>query len=88
MHRLRRITILIAALAIVAAACSGDDGGNTDADQQEGGGSGEPVTLDYWVFESGGLAGSFAEQLIQEFEADEPERHDRTSPRIRRTTTG
>ncbi|HJR98284.1 MAG TPA: sugar ABC transporter substrate-binding protein [Actinomycetota bacterium] len=71
MLRLRRITILMAALVMVAAACSGDDGGNSDTDQQEGG-SGEPVTLDYWVFESGGLAGSFAEQLIQEFEADNP----------------
>ncbi|MET0801672.1 MAG: sugar ABC transporter substrate-binding protein [Actinomycetota bacterium] len=69
MHKLRWITTMVAALALVAAACTGDDGGGGGTDGQ---GSAEPVTLDYWVFESGGLAGTFLEQVTQEFEAENP----------------
>jgi multiple sugar transport system substrate-binding protein len=72
MNTLRKVSLLIAALALVAASCSGDDDGDTGTGEQTNGGTGEPVTLDYWVFESGGLAGSFAEQLIEEFEAENP----------------
>ena len=71
MNKLRWITAMLAAMSLVAAACTGGDGAEGDGD---GGGNGsqEPVTLDYWVFESGGLAGSFAEQLIADFEAENP----------------
>jgi len=71
MKKLRWITSLLAAMALVAAACSGDDGGGeTDSDRQAGG-SGEPVTLDFWVFGEGGI-GSFLETLEQGFEAENP----------------
>ncbi|MGH2579147.1 MAG: ABC transporter substrate-binding protein, partial [Actinomycetota bacterium] len=69
-HRSKALMGLVAALALVAAACTGDSGGEGGTDQ--GTGSAEPVTLDYWVFESGGLAGTFLEQVIQEFEAENP----------------
>jgi multiple sugar transport system substrate-binding protein len=49
------------------AACT-SGGGESSA----GPGSQEQVTLDYWVFESGGLAGQFLDQLQQEFEAKYP----------------
>ena len=70
MQALRKIAMLMAALAMVATACTGDEGGETDTDVA--GGAGEPVTLDYWVFESGGLAGSFLEQSIDEFQSENP----------------
>jgi multiple sugar transport system substrate-binding protein len=47
-------------------ACAGIEGVG------EGTGSGETVTLDYWVFESGGLVGSFLEQLQKGFEKENP----------------
>ena len=70
MQALRKIAILMAALAMVATACT--DGGGGDTDTDGGSGAGEPVTLDYWVFESGGLVGSFLEQLIEEFQSENP----------------
>jgi multiple sugar transport system substrate-binding protein len=71
MQKFRWFTAFAAALVLVAGACTGDDGTGGETGGQ-GAGAGEPVTLDYWVFESGGLAGSFLEQLIQEFEAQNP----------------
>ncbi len=65
---MRRQRVLVAALAmslVVLAACSSNGGGG----DENGGG---PVTLDYWVFESGGLAGQFLDQLVQQFEAKYP----------------
>jgi ABC-type glycerol-3-phosphate transport system substrate-binding protein len=66
----RRVTGAFVGLLLVAmAACTGggdEPSGGTD------GGSQEPVTLDYWVFESGGLAGQFLDQLKQQFEAEHP----------------
>jgi multiple sugar transport system substrate-binding protein len=67
MRRLRGAMVLLATFALVAGAC-GDGGGDTD----EGEGGGEPVTLDYWVFESGGLVGSFLDELQTEFQAEYP----------------
>jgi multiple sugar transport system substrate-binding protein len=65
MRRLRWLVVL-ASIALVAAACgSGDDG---DEEREPG----EPVTLDYWVFESGGLAGQFLDELVAGFEAENP----------------
>ncbi len=69
MRKLRWITTLVAALALVATACTDNGSGNTD---DQGTGSEEPVTLDYWVFESGGLVGSFLEQLEADFKAENP----------------
>ena len=63
----QRASVMVLALTLVAAACTGDGGGDGD-----GGGSTEPVTLDYWVFESGGLAGQFLDQLKSDFEAEHP----------------
>jgi len=68
MKRARWIVSALAALTLVAGACT-DDGGTTDGD---GGTSGEPVTLDYWVFESGGLAGQFLDELVSRFETEYP----------------
>ena len=71
MKKLRRIMAVLAVMALTAAACTGGDGDGGDEGGQ-GTGSQEPVTLDYWVFESGGLVGSFLDQLTQEFEAENP----------------
>ena len=68
MKRARWMLAALAALTLVAGACTGDGGTDGEGD----GTSGEPVTLDYWVFESGGLAGQFLDQLKQQFEADHP----------------
>jgi multiple sugar transport system substrate-binding protein len=70
MRKLRRITALLGAMALVAAACGGDGGGDTDEDQ-DAGVTGEPVTLDFWTFGEGGL-GSFQQTLEQGFEAEHP----------------
>lgn len=64
MHKLRWITILVAAMALVAAACTGGDDGGTST----GGTGGEQVTLDLWVFQEEG----FLETLEQDFEAANP----------------
>jgi multiple sugar transport system substrate-binding protein len=57
--------VLVMSLVLLAA-CGGNEG------VDEGSGSGETVTLDYWVFESGGLVGSFLEQLQTGFEKEHP----------------
>ncbi|MGH2640087.1 MAG: sugar ABC transporter substrate-binding protein, partial [Actinomycetota bacterium] len=57
----------ILALSLVMVAC-GDDGGGGGGG---GGGSDEPVTLDFWVFESGGI-GSFLKTLESGFEDANP----------------
>jgi multiple sugar transport system substrate-binding protein len=65
---MRRQRVLMAALAmslVVLAACSNNGGGGEN-------GGGGPVTLDYWVFQSGGLAGQFLDQLIGDFEKANP----------------
>jgi len=64
-----RWLVLVAAGALIAAACTGGDGGDGGTD---GAGTQEPVTLDYWVFESGGLAGQFLDELKADFEAKYP----------------
>jgi multiple sugar transport system substrate-binding protein len=58
--------LLVMALVMLASCTSSDDSGGG------GGSSGGEVTLDYWVFESGGLAGQFLDQLQSEFEAKYP----------------
>jgi ABC-type glycerol-3-phosphate transport system substrate-binding protein len=62
--RRSRFVVLLAVGAMIAAACTG--GGS------DGGETGGKVTLDYWVFESGGLVGSFLDELQKEFEAKNP----------------
>lgn len=63
----RRAFVGLVALLLVAAACSGNGDESNDSSE-----AGEPVSLDYWVFESGGLAGQFLEQLKTEFEEENP----------------
>jgi multiple sugar transport system substrate-binding protein len=65
MRRLRWL-IVLASIAIVATACGSGDGGDEEREP------GEPVTLDYWVFESGGLAGQFLDEVVAGFEAENP----------------
>jgi multiple sugar transport system substrate-binding protein len=63
----RHLLGFVLALSLVTlTACSSNGGGS---EGEEGG----PVTLDYWVFESGGLAGQFLDQLKAEFEAKYPD---------------
>jgi multiple sugar transport system substrate-binding protein len=57
---------VLSAMALVTAACSGGQGTGGG-----GGGTQEPVTLDFWVFESGGI-GSFLKTLEQGFEEANP----------------
>jgi ABC-type glycerol-3-phosphate transport system substrate-binding protein len=64
-----RWLVLVAAGAMIASACTGGGG---DEGGTDGTGTQEPVTLDYWVFESGGLAGQFLDQLKADFEAEYP----------------
>ncbi|HEU4354020.1 MAG TPA: sugar ABC transporter substrate-binding protein [Actinomycetota bacterium] len=67
----RRLFVAALALSLVAVACGGDEeggGGTTGTGPATGG---EPVTLDFWVFEEGGI-GSFLETLEQDFEAEHP----------------
>ena len=59
-----RLLVVLASIALVAAACGSGDGGEEEREP------GEPVTLDYWVFESGGLAGQFLDELVAGFEAE------------------
>ena len=66
--RLRRVLVGLAAIALIAAACSSDSGGGGGSSES---GSGEQVTLDFWVFESGGI-GSFLETLESDYEAANP----------------
>ncbi|HEY7400247.1 MAG TPA: sugar ABC transporter substrate-binding protein [Actinomycetota bacterium] len=70
MRRLRWIGALLAVFAVVTAACS-SGGGTSATGGGTGTGSGEPVTLNFWVFEEGGI-GSFLETLEQGFEATYP----------------
>lgn len=70
MRKLRWIVTLLAATALVAAACTGD-GGSSDGGGDGAAGDGEQVTLDFWVFEEGGI-GSFLETLEADFEAANP----------------
>ena len=66
--RLRRLLVGLAAITLIAAACSsGGGGGGSDS----GNGSGEQVTLDFWVFEEGGI-GSFLETLESDYESANP----------------
>jgi multiple sugar transport system substrate-binding protein len=66
MRRLH-VVVLFAVLALVAGACTSSGGNETSG----GGGGGEKVTLDFWVFEEGGI-GSFLETLEKDFEAANP----------------
>jgi ABC-type glycerol-3-phosphate transport system substrate-binding protein len=63
----RRMFAVALAVSLVAAACS--SGGGGDSAQQSG--DQEKVTLDFWVFEEGGI-GSFLETLEQDYEAAHP----------------
>jgi multiple sugar transport system substrate-binding protein len=67
MMKRRLAAVLVSVLALVAAACSGEEP-TTNAG---GGTPEEPVTLDFWVFESGGI-GSFLKTLESGFEAENP----------------
>jgi multiple sugar transport system substrate-binding protein len=65
MRRFRWLVVL-ASVALVATACGNGGGGDEEREP------GEPVTLDYWVFESGGLAGQFLDEVVAGFEAENP----------------
>jgi multiple sugar transport system substrate-binding protein len=67
MTKRRWAAALLTTMALVAGACSGE----SPPDQGEGDGPQEPVTLDFWVFESGGI-GSFLKTLEDGFEAENP----------------
>jgi multiple sugar transport system substrate-binding protein len=69
MGRVRWIFTLLAATALVAGACT--DNGGTPEGGDGGAGTGEQVTLDFWVFEEGGI-GSFLETLEKDFETKNP----------------
>jgi multiple sugar transport system substrate-binding protein len=66
--RLRRAFVGLAAIALIAAACTSDSGGGSDSSDS---GSGEPVTLEFWVFGEGGI-GDFLAGLEDGFEAENP----------------
>jgi multiple sugar transport system substrate-binding protein len=70
MRRIRGVVVLISTLALVTVACT-SSGGSSSTDSGGGGGTGEPVTLNFWVFESGGI-GSFLETLEKDFETQNP----------------
>ena len=68
MMKWRHVFAAALALSLVVVACGGDDegGGTTGTGPDTGG---EPVTLDFWVFEEGGI-GSFLKTLEQDFETE------------------
>src|SRR3989304_5901277 len=53
---------------VVMVACTSDEGGDGGTETGPGG---EETTLDFWVFEEGGI-GSFLQTLEQDFEAANP----------------
>jgi multiple sugar transport system substrate-binding protein len=61
----RRVLGVMFAMSFILAACTSGGG---DDESSNGG----DVTLDYWVFDSGGLAGQFLDQLESDFEAENP----------------
>jgi multiple sugar transport system substrate-binding protein len=61
--------VLFAGLALVAAACTNSSSNNTPEPGTTG--TAENVTLNFWVFEEGGI-GSFLETLEQDFETANP----------------
>jgi len=65
MRRVLTAALVMALVTLVSCTSDGGDGG------EDGSGGGE-VTLDYWVFESGGLAGQFLDELKADFEAENP----------------
>ncbi|MFB3738032.1 MAG: ABC transporter substrate-binding protein [Candidatus Velamenicoccus archaeovorus] len=67
MRRLGWAAALLLAIVLVATACSSNGGGGDSTDDR----SGAKVTLDFWVFEEGGI-GSFLETLESRFEAKYP----------------
>lgn len=72
MRGVRGVIGAIAALALVAAACTSSpeaDGGAGDVDT--GGGSGEQVTLDFWIYE--GRTTGFMDSLLEAFSAEHPD---------------
>jgi multiple sugar transport system substrate-binding protein len=64
--RMRRVLTAALVMALVMLVSCTSDGGGGD------GSSGGDVTLDYWVFDSGGLAGQFLDQLKSDFEKAHP----------------
>jgi multiple sugar transport system substrate-binding protein len=62
-----RMFVAVVAVALVGAACTGGD----ESSGSDGTGTGEPVTLEFWVFGEGGI-GTFLETLEQGFEAENP----------------
>lgn len=70
MRQSRWIMALLAATALVAGACSSSDGGSDSGDEANAG-TGEPVTLDLWVFKEI-ESGAFYDTLISDFEATHP----------------
>jgi multiple sugar transport system substrate-binding protein len=75
MRKARWFITLLAATALVASACAGgdDDGAGDEEPSQDDSESPsqEQVTLDFWVFEEGGI-GSFLKQLEDGFEEANP----------------
>ncbi|HET9724245.1 MAG TPA: sugar ABC transporter substrate-binding protein [Actinomycetota bacterium] len=66
----RRLLVAALALSLVAVACGGDEEGG-EGTTGTGSNGGEPVELNFWVFEEGGI-GSFLETLEQDFETANP----------------
>lgn len=64
----RRAVAAIFAVSLVMTACTG---GDDDTSSGDGSGTQEQVTLDFWVFEEGGI-GSFLTTLEEAFEAEYP----------------
>ena len=68
----RRLFVAALALSLVVVACGGDEeGGEGTTGTGPDTGGGEPVTLDFWVFEEGGI-GSFLKTLKEGFETEYP----------------
>ena len=65
----RRVIAALFAVTLVATACTGDE--ETSEPSGDGSTAQEPVTLDFWVFEEGGI-GSFLTTLEGAFEAEYP----------------
>jgi multiple sugar transport system substrate-binding protein len=68
MRHVRWILTLVAVMALVASACTSSE--DTSAEDTSTG-TGEPVTLDFWVFKEI-ESGAFYDTLVSEFEAANP----------------
>lgn len=65
---------LLATLALVMAACTAESPAASAGASGSQPSGGEEVSLDFWVFEEGGV-GTFLETVVSEFEAENPNIH-------------